>query len=58
MRGISEPMPRKPNPKWDDPEESKRFLEAAKVAEASTDQKDFERAFKKIVSQKRTSQQS
>ena len=44
-------MPRKakPNPKWDDPEESKRFLEAAKIAEASDDPKDFERALKKVV---------
>lgn len=42
-------MPRKPKPKWDDPEESKRFLEAAKAAEASNDPKDFERAFNKIV---------
>ena len=42
-------MPRKPNPKWDDPEESKRFLETAKAVGASEDPKDFERAFKKVV---------
>jgi len=44
-------MPRKPkpNPKWDDPEQSQRFLEAAEVAEASNDPKDFERAFGKVV---------
>lgn len=42
-------MKRKPAPKWDDPEESKRFLEAAKVAEASDDPKDFERALKAVA---------
>jgi hypothetical protein len=42
-------MPRKPNPKWDNPEESKRFLETAKKVEASDDPKDFERAFKSVV---------
>jgi hypothetical protein len=47
-------MPRKPNPnpKWDDPEESRRFLEAAERAEASDDPKDFERALKVIVRKK------
>jgi hypothetical protein len=47
-------MPRKPKanpkPKWDDPEESRRFLEAAKLAEASNDPADFERALKRVVS--------
>jgi hypothetical protein len=42
-------MPRKPKPKWDDAEESKRFLETAKAVEASEDPKDFERALKKIA---------
>jgi hypothetical protein len=42
-------MPRKPAPKWDDPEESERFLEAAKAAEASDDPKDFERALKRTA---------
>jgi hypothetical protein len=44
-------MPRKPKPKpeWDDPEESQRFLEAAKTAEASDDPKDFERALKTVA---------
>jgi len=37
-------MPRKPEPKWDDPEESKRFLDTAKAVEASDDPKDFEKA--------------
>jgi hypothetical protein len=45
-------MPRKPNPKWDDPEESQRFLDAAKTAEASKDPKDFERALKAVAPHK------
>jgi hypothetical protein len=35
--------------KADDPAEYKRFLEAAKEAEASDDPKAFEQAFKKVV---------
>jgi hypothetical protein len=42
-------MPRKRPPKWDDPEESERFMEAAKAAEASDDPKDFEKAVKKVT---------
>ena len=45
-------MPRKPAPKWDDPEESKRFLEEAKAAEASDDPKDLERAIRAVVPDK------
>lgn len=45
-------MPRKPSPKWDDPEESKRFLETAKAIEASDDPKDFERALKIVAPRK------
>lgn len=45
-------MPRKPNPKWDDPEQSKRFIDAAKKAEASEDAKDFERALKTVLRRK------
>lgn len=37
-----------------DPDEYKRFLEAAKKAEASDDPKDFERAFKKVVTRPKT----
>ena len=37
-----------PNP--DDPEESKRFIDTAREVEASEDPKDFELAFKKVVS--------
>ena len=35
--------------KQDDPEQSKRFIEAAKEAQAHDDEKSAERAFKKIV---------
>jgi hypothetical protein len=45
-------MSRKPNPKWDDPEESQRFLAAAVAAEASHDPKDFERALIKVAPRK------
>jgi hypothetical protein len=43
-------MPRKPAPKRDDPEESKRFLETAKAVEASDDPKDFERVLRAVAS--------
>ncbi len=45
-------MPRNPNPKWDDPEESKRFLEAAKAAEASDDPEDFDKALRAVAPKK------
>jgi hypothetical protein len=49
-------MPRKSKPEsekdWDDPEESKRFLDAAKEAEASDDPDVFDRALKKIAPKK------
>ena len=45
-------MPRKSDatPKQDDPEQSKRFVEAAKAAGGLEDPKDFDRAFKKVTS--------
>jgi len=46
-------MGRKPNPQPDDPEQSKRFLEAAREAEADESKEGAERAFKKIISAKR-----
>jgi len=49
-------MPRKPatkSAKTRDPEEYKRFLEAARKAEASDDPKDFDRAFRKVVESKK-----
>lgn len=42
-------MPRKPNPPHDNPEQSKRFLEAAKRAEVDESGKGFDAAFKKLV---------
>jgi hypothetical protein len=46
-------MPRKSAEKqWDDPEQSKRFLDSAKAAEASENPDDFDRALKKIARQK------
>ena len=42
-------MPRKPAPKPDDPEQSKRFIETARELEADESGKAFERAIKKIV---------
>lgn len=46
-------MPRKPAPKWDDPEESKRFLDTAEKVGASDDPKDFERALKIVATERR-----
>jgi len=40
----------KPKPKPDDPEQYKRFLEAAQEAEADETEEGANRAFKKIVS--------
>jgi hypothetical protein len=41
-------MPRK-SPKPDNPEQSKRFIEAAEEVGADGDDKALERAFKKII---------
>jgi hypothetical protein len=40
-------------PKQDDPEQSKRFLEAAREAEAEKSDETFERAFKKVAQLKK-----
>ena len=42
-------MSRKNNPKRDDPEESKRFLDTAKTVEASDDPEEFERVLKRVA---------
>ena len=42
-------MPRKPKPQPDDPEQSKRFIEAARAAETDDSPEEFERVFKKVV---------
>ena len=39
--------------KQDDPEQSKRFIETAEEVEADTDDKALERAFKKLLPQKK-----
>lgn len=44
-------MARKPERKPDDPEQSKRFIDAAKEAEAD-DPKALDRAFKKVATSK------
>ena len=44
-------MPRKPAPKPDDAEQSKRFIDTAVEVGADADDAALERAFKKIVSQ-------
>ena len=48
-------MPRKPAPKPDDPEQSKRFIETAQETGADEDTEALERAFKKIALQKQDS---
>jgi hypothetical protein len=42
-------MPRKPAPKPDDPEQSKRFIETAREIGTDEDPEAFERAFKKVI---------
>jgi hypothetical protein len=46
-------MAKKPNPKIDDPEESKRFIDVAREVEADKSKDALERAFNKVVSPKR-----
>lgn len=41
--------PKKPERKPDDPEQSKRFIEAAVTAEADETEKGADKAFKKII---------
>jgi hypothetical protein len=48
-------MGRKPTPKSDDPEQSKRFIETAEEVGADGDDGALERAFKKIIPAKRRS---
>ena len=49
-------MTRKPVPKPDDPEQSKRFIETARKVEADETEEGAERAFKKVTQSKRKSQ--
>jgi hypothetical protein len=46
-------MGRKPAPKPDDKVQSQRFLDIAKEVGADTDDTALERAFKRVVSEKR-----
>jgi len=43
-------MEQKPKPKPDDPEQYKRFLEAARKAQADETKEGADRAFKKVTS--------
>ncbi len=43
-------MGRKPNPKPDDPAQSKRFADMVREVEADGSKEDFERAFKRVTS--------
>jgi hypothetical protein len=45
-------MPRKPSPPPDDPEQSKRFIDAARAAGTDDDPEAFERVFEKVVRRK------
>jgi len=49
-------MPRKPAPKRDDPAQSKRFIEIAEQVGADADDEALERAFKKIIPSRDSSQ--
>lgn len=44
-------MPKRKEPELTPAEQIKRFREAAKKAEVTKDEKEFERAFKKVASQ-------
>jgi hypothetical protein len=45
-------VPHRPKPPPDDPEQSKRFIEIARETGAIGTKKEFERAFKKVASEK------
>jgi hypothetical protein len=49
MTGKQKPAPKRKNPKQDDPEQSKRFVETARQIEADETGEAFRRAFEKIV---------
>lgn len=50
-------MPQKPKRKPDDEAQSKRFLEAAKEAEADESKEGADKAFKKVTSDKAKARQ-
>lgn len=51
-------MSKAPKPKPDDPAQSARFIEAAKALEVDETGEAFDKAFKRIVPEKRTPTQS
>jgi hypothetical protein len=53
IKGKPKPAPKRQNLKPDDPEQSKRFVEAAREIEADETGEAFRRAFEKIVPRKR-----
>jgi hypothetical protein len=46
-------MPRKPKPRPDDPEQSKRFTDIAREVGAEQPSPDFERVFRKVAEQRK-----
>jgi hypothetical protein len=50
-------MPRKPKPKPDDPDQSKRFIDLAHELKAEGDKDSFERTFRKVASAPKTSRE-
>jgi hypothetical protein len=46
---MLDPMPRKPKPKPDNPEQFKRFLEVAREVEVDEDPETLERALKRVL---------
>lgn len=46
-------MPRKPKPPPDDPEQSKRFIEAAREIGTDESPEAFERVFRKVITASR-----
>ena len=51
-------MSRKPTPRPDDPEQSKRFIEMAREVGAEGSKEDFEKAFKKVAKEKQKAKKS
>jgi hypothetical protein len=45
-------MPKKPKPEPDDPEQSKRFIETAREAEADESEEGADRAFNKVITRR------
>jgi hypothetical protein len=55
MRRKEPELATRPKPKPDDPKQSARFIDAAKQAGVDESGEGFEKAFKKIVPEKRPS---